>query len=77
MLYSGTSDKGLSIKVTIQKNLCIKDKMSCPKLYFLPLNRGNLPIKDNLGQNELVPSCPLLRGFTVAVNRTLCYQKHN
>ena len=32
---------------------------------ILPLKRGNLPIKDSLGQNELVPRCPLLRGFTV------------
>ena len=34
ILYSGTSDKGLSLLRTHYKNLCIKNEISCPKLYF-------------------------------------------
>ena len=32
--YSGTSDNGLSLLRTQCKKLYIKDKISCPKLYF-------------------------------------------
>ena len=68
-MYSGTSDRRQSLlRTQYKKTLCIKEKISCPKLYFsviLPLKRGNLPIKDNLGKNELVPRCPLFRGFTM------------
>ena len=49
LIYSGTSDKGLSLlRTKYPKKLYIKDKISCPKLYFLTSEKGNLPIKDKM-----------------------------